>query len=176
MVTVVLVGLLSAGCTFASVNPQAIVDTPPERPSVLVLGEIGVADKLWETYRLHFLRGAEGWLRRNPGFKEILAERPTPLPAGSAVLVGTITEMDKGSPALRFFVGMGAGQAKVKGTFEIQGSNGQPYVRFTSHESYLGGAGIGGAGILDLEDLFKRFGETVAETAAKWARGESLER
>ena len=83
-----------------------------------------------------------------------------PLPPGSAVLVGTITEVAKGSSALRFFVGMGAGQAKVKGSFEIRGPNGESYVRFTSHESYLGGAGIGG-GVLDLEDLLKSFGETV---------------
>ena len=175
-VIVLLVSLLTAGCTFASVKPQTVADAPRDRPSVLVIGDIAVADALWETYRLHFVRGAEAWLRRNPGFKEVLVAPPPPLPADAAVLVGTITEMDKGSAALRFFVGMGAGQAKVKGTFAIQGSNGQPFVRFESRESYLGGAGIGGAGILDLEDLFKRFGETVAETAVKWARGEPLER
>ena len=174
---VLFVVLLSAGCTFATVKPETMFDPPKERPTVLVLGEIVVADKLWETYRLHFLRGAEGWLRRNPtSFKDVLVQRPALLPVGSAVLVGTITEMEKGSAALRFFVGMGAGQAKVKGVFEIQGPNGQSHVRFISQEKYLGGAGIGGAGILDLEDLLQRFGETVAETVAKWFRGEPLEK
>jgi hypothetical protein len=175
LLTVLVATLLSTACTFASVKPQTKVDAPKERPTILVLGDIGVTDKLWETYRLYFVRGAEGWLRSNPGFKEVLVERTAPLPEGSAVLVGTITEVERGSPALRFFVGMGAGQARARGSFEIHGPAGESYVRFTSHESYLGGAGIGGAGILDLEDLMKRFGETVAKTAAKWARGEPLD-
>jgi hypothetical protein len=171
----VFAAVIAAACTFASVKPQTIAVRPKQPPAVLILGEIGVADKLWETYRLHFLRGAETWARRNAGFREILVERPAQVPTDAVVLVGTITEMEKGSAALRFFVGMGAGQARARGVFELQGPQGQSYVRFTSHESYLGGAGIGGAGLLDMEDIFQKFGETVAKTVAKWSRGEPLE-
>jgi hypothetical protein len=169
----VLVGLL-AGCTAASDTSHTTLDTPVHRPAVLVLGEVGVADPLWETYRPYFRRGAEEWLRRNPSFEQVLLERPARMRADSAVLVGTITEMDKGDPKLRFFVRMGAGRARITGDFEIQGPAGEPYVRFTSEESYRGGSG--GAGTLDLEDLFKRLGAVVAETAARWARGEPLDR
>jgi hypothetical protein len=169
----ILAGLLAA-CTSASETSLTSLDASAPRPRVLVLGEIAVADPLWETYRPHFRRGAEEGLRRNPGFDQVLLERPARMQLDSAVLVGTITEMDRGDPKLRFFVRMGAGRAKVMGEFEIQGPAGEPYVRFTSEESYRGGAG--GMGTLDVEDLFRRLGVAVAETAAKWVRGESLER
>jgi hypothetical protein len=91
------------------------------------------------------------------------------------VLVGTITNLDKGSAAMRWIVGMGAGQAKVNGDFEIQTLDGRPLARFSARESYLGGAGIGGAGFLDMEDLVRKFAETVAETTLKWNRGEPIQ-
>jgi hypothetical protein len=168
-----IVGLLT-GCAFPPVTARTTIDSPAQRPTVLVLAEIAVVDPLWEPYRPHFRRGVEEWLRRDSTFTEVLMERPALVPAGSAVLVGTITEMDEGDPKKRFFVRMGAGRARAAGDFEIHGPAGQPYVRFTSQERYEGGAG--GMGTLDREDLFRRLGAAVAETAARWARGEPLER
>jgi hypothetical protein len=90
------------------------------------------------------------------------------------VLRGTITEVDKGSAALRFLIGMGAGQARVKGDFEIARPDGAVLASFSARESYLGGAGIGGAGLVDTDELIKRFAETVAKTTRDWARGEGI--
>jgi len=51
---------------------------------------------------------------------------------------------------------MGAGQAQVKGEFRILGSDGTELVRFQAPRSYLGGAGMGGAGLLDVDELLRR--------------------
>ncbi|HET6923336.1 MAG TPA: DUF4410 domain-containing protein [Anaeromyxobacteraceae bacterium] len=171
----ILVAFVTSACTFADVKPELVAAPPPTPPKTLVIGEVKMADSLWEQYRLQFRRSIEEWFKRNGGFESVLAERPEQVPADSIVLVSSITEVDKGSAALRWIVGMGAGQAKVKGDFEVQGPTGTILARFSAHESYLGGAGIGGAGFLDMDDLFRRFAETVAETTGKWARGEKIE-
>lgn len=171
----VLLAFVTSACTFAGVKPELVGAPPPTPPKTLILGEVKVADSLWEQHRLQFRRSIEEWFKRNGGFESVLAERPAQMPADSVVLLGSITEVDKGSEALRWIVGMGAGQAKVKGDFEIQSPAGATLAKFSARESYLGGAGIGGAGYLDVDDLFRRFAETVAETTRKWARGEKIE-
>jgi len=70
---------------------------------------------------------------------------------------------------------MGAGQARARGDFEIQAPNGAALAKFTARRSYPGGAGIGGAGLLDVEDRVARLGESVAETTQKWLRGENID-
>jgi hypothetical protein len=159
------------GCTFASVRPEVAGTPPPTPPRVLVIGDVSFEDALWEPYRLHFARGVNDWLKRNGGFESVLMERPATLPADGVVLISRITELDKGSPALRLLVGMGAGKAKIKGQFELQDSSGKVLTRFSSSEAYLGGAGIGGAGFIDMDDLTRRLAETVAEAARDFARG-----
>ena len=166
--------LVLSSCTFRAVKPEVNV-APTQKYATFVLGEIKMADKTWEALQPHFRKGVIQWLNEKKSF-ETVAESPiSPVPASTLTLSGAITEVDKGSTALRWIVGMGAGQAKVKGVFEIRDSSGQTLVKFEGRESYLGGAGIGGAGFLDMEDLTKRFGETVAEMTVKWARGEQID-
>jgi hypothetical protein len=165
-----------SGCTFSGVRPVTVAAVPKASPATIIIGDIKAADALWEPYRLQFSRGAADWLRRNGTFASVLTEQSSEISGTAIVLVGTITEVDKGSTALRLLVGMGAGQAKVKGEFEIQNATDRAVlVRFSSRESYLGGVGIGGAGFLDMDDLVKRFAESVAETAVKWVKGERIE-
>lgn len=171
---ILFIALALAGCTFSGVKPEMVTPPPPEPPKVFVMGEIQIKDALWERYKLHFTRGVTDWLREERGFESVLTERPSTLPERSMVLFGTITEVDKGSTALRWIVGMGAGQAQVKGDFELRNASGTVVARFSARESYLGGAGIGGAGFLDMEDLVRRFAETVAKTALKVARGQKI--
>ncbi|HEY7519599.1 MAG TPA: DUF4410 domain-containing protein [Methylomirabilota bacterium] len=170
--------LVASGCTFRSVKPTLGDATGPAsqpRATSLVVGEIKTGDPLWETYRLHVTRGITDWYGRNAQDLKVLTAKPPDASPGTVVLIGTITNVDKGNTALRWIVGMGAGQAKVNGDFEIQSLEGVPLVKFSARESYLGGAGIGGAGFLDMEDLVKRFAETVAETTLKWSRGQSID-
>jgi len=166
--------LLSAGCTFSAVKPE-VAGTPPSRPpAVLIVGNVAVASPVWESHVPRFRHSIADWLMRNGGFGSVLLTPLSETPPDGVVLAGTITEVDKGSTALRWIVGMGAGQAKVKGDFEIRDPGGRVLTRFTARESYLGGASIGGPGFLDMDDLVKRFAETVAETTKKWAAGQPV--
>lgn len=169
------IALVSSGCTFSAVKPQVVGAAPQAPPKTLIVGDIQVADKLWESHKLQFARSIEKWNAEKKAFESVVTEKPSSVPEGSIVLVGTITEVDKGSTALRWIVGMGAGQAKVKGDFEIQSPTGTVLAKFSTRESYLGGAGIGGAGFLDMDDLVRRFAETVVATAVKWSRGEKID-
>jgi Domain of unknown function (DUF4410) len=170
----ILVLGLTAGCTFSAVTPQTVAVPPAPAPSTLVLGEITAADPAWEGATLVFKRGVSEWLGRNGGFQTVVIEPVPETSPDRVVLRGTITEVDKGSAALRILIGMGAGQARVKGAFEIARPDGTVLANFTARESYLGGTGIGGAGFLDIDDLVRRFAETVAKTTRDWARGEGL--
>jgi len=161
-------------CTFSAITPTGMgTARPATSPRTLMIGDLQMADPLWEPYRLHYTRGVEDWLKRNGGLQIVPASGPPP--PQTIVLVTRITEFDKGSTALRWIVGMGAGQAKIRGDIELRDPAGTVLARFTSRESYLGGWGIGGAGFLDMEDLMRRFAETVAQTSVKWARGEPTE-
>ncbi len=172
---VLLGALVVAGCTFSGVKPLLVAPPPKNAPPTLILGEIRVADPLWESAKAHFRRGVSDWYTRNGGFQSVLTEPPAAPVPESITLSGTIIDIDKGSTALRWIVGMGAGQAQVKGVFQILGPDGTVVTEFTARESYLGGAGIGGVGFLDMDDLVRRFAETVAETTRKWARGEAID-
>jgi len=165
---------LAAGCTFSAVAPQSSLAPPTSAPSTLIVGPIAIADPVWESATVIFKRAVSEWLDRNGGFQSVLVEPPAETPPDSVVLRGTITEVDKGSAALRFLIGMGAGQARVKGDFEIARPDGAVLASFSARESYLGGAGIGGAGLVDTDELIKRFAETVAKTTRDWARGEGI--
>ncbi len=172
---VLLGAVVVAGCTFSGVKPLLVGAPPKNAPTTLILGEIRVPDPQWESTKLHFRRSVSDWYTRNGGFQSVLTEPPAAPGPDSITLSGTIIEIDKGSTALRFFVGMGAGQAQVKGAFQILGPDGSVLTEFTARESYLGGAGIGGAGFLEMDDLVRRFAAPVAETTRKWARGEAID-
>ena len=95
---------------------------------MLVLGEVQVTDARLsatdkEVYRLKFRQGVEDWFGKTNVFESVVSG--TNPPPHSVVLSGTIIEVEPGSPAARFWVGMGAGQSRIQGDFEIKdaGSN-----------------------------------------------------
>ena len=164
--------------TFHEVKTLSPGRTPAEPPTALVLGDVQIADARLtagekELYRLKFRQGVETWFAKTNAFESVLSG--TNVPPRGIVLSGTISEVEKGSAAARFWVGMGAGQARIQGEFEIKDAAGQSHVRFTARRSYLGGTGIGGAGMLSMDELTFRLGQTVAETIFRWLHGQKLE-
>jgi hypothetical protein len=162
------------GCTFKGVAPE-ILKAPSQKYQIVVIGDITVEDKLWDSLVPHFRTGLAKELARQKAFDAVLETPPVPMPDSAVVFSGKITEVHKGSQALRFFVGYGAGQARVSGVFEISETGGEPLAKLTATESYLGGAGFGGADLLLPEDLMRRFGESMADKIVKWSRGEKIE-
>jgi hypothetical protein len=172
--------MLAAGCagTFHEVRTLSPGRPAAERPAVLVLGQVQIADARLsatekELYRIKFQQGVEAWFAKTNTFESVLSG--TNVPPRSIVLSGTINEVEKGSGAARFWVGMGAGQARVQGEFEIKDAAGQSLTRFAARRSYLGGTGIGGGDMLSMDELTFRLGQTVAESIFKWLQGQQLE-
>jgi len=177
----ILLPILAVGCagTFHEVKTISSGQLPAERPTVLVIGKVQITDTnltaaAKEFYRSKFQEGVEAWFSRTNTFESVVLESTNVIPH-SIILSGTITEVNKGSQAARIFVGMGAGQERAQGGFEIKDPAGQSLIRFSARKSYLGGMGIGGADFLGLDELTFRLGETVAEAVAKWSKGQKLE-
>ncbi len=89
---VLLAALVVAGCTFSGVKPLLVGPPPKNAPPTLILGEIRVADALWESAKPHFRRGVSDWYTRNGGFQSVQKRRSqAPLGARPAsVLPGSL--------------------------------------------------------------------------------------
>jgi Domain of unknown function (DUF4410) len=173
--------MLFSGCvgTFKEVKPLTFGNPPQDRPKVLALRGIKVTDTRWSepeekmmVHAFHF--GVEKWCADNSAFV-CISESSTNVPPESIVLSGNITEIEKGSIAARILVGMGAGQQRAVGEFQIVAADGTRLAAFTARKSYLGGAGIGGLDMMSIQDLVAELGQLVAQTTDKWLRGEKVQ-
>jgi len=63
----------------------------------------------------------------------------------------------------------------VRGVFKLADGK-QDLAQFFASRTYAGGPGIGGAGLVSMEDLLDRLADTATQSVLKWMRGESLER
>ncbi len=170
-------GFVATGCvsTFKEVKPLTVGPLPATKPTALAVGKLTVKDaRLSETEQqlmAHaFALGMEKWFAEHKGLELLKNVAATNVPIHALVLNGTITEVEKGSAAARFWVGMGAGQERAAGEFALHNAEGKELASFTARKSYLGGNGIGGFDMLKPEDLVDQLGQLVAETADKWIR------
>jgi hypothetical protein len=172
--------LVFSGCTFDYVKrlpADATASTGTVSTAVptrwIVLGPVTMPPRSewsdykpsWDNYLPDFERGFREWVERN-GRGEWAVAAPGMTPPAEAVQVrvtGEIYRLTVGVEALRLFVGMGAGQAKVGGIFQVADQSGAILDRFRARESYLGGLGAGGFDYISMETLVRRFSETVAE-------------
>lgn len=174
--------LAAVGCvsTFKNVTPISNSPPPAVRPTVLALGEINITDPRWSDWDregmvIAFERGVEDWCARHQGLSFYSIQPPTNTPpAESLVLRGTIREVNPGSSDARFWVGMGAGKAVIRGQFTLDSSDGTTQLRFNARNSYLGGTGIGGGDFLSLDELMTQLGKMAAQTADKWVKNQKL--
>jgi hypothetical protein len=174
--------LVATGCasTFKDVKTVAVSPPPNEKPAVLAIGDIKITDpRITEDEQavmVHaFQDGLKQWCAKNKAFEVRPQTALTNGPANAVVLSGAITEIEKGSAAARFWVGMGAGQSRVRGEFALHSADGAQLASFNARRSYLGGMGIGGGDMLAIQDVVGRLGELVAEMSYKWAQGQKIE-
>lgn len=173
--------LALTGCvsTFKEIKPLAGGPPPNQRPSVLMIGELEISDaRIAEPEQKilvnAFQLGVQKWCAEHKAIGIHKDSCPTNLPPNSILLKGNLTEIEKGSAAARFWVGMGAGQQRAQGEFAIDSADGTRLTSFTARKSYLGGLGIGGGDMIKMEDLVDQLGQLVAETTDKWLRGEKI--
>jgi hypothetical protein len=158
------------GCTFTQVRPEHTA-APAYPYGALTVGAITAADPRWEPLLPHFRHGLLRAIRQRHAFTTVLDAPHGASVDTSVVLSGRIWEVEKGSEALRWLVGLGAGRARVQGHFTLSTASGTSLATFNARASYAGGFGLGGRGLLDMEDLMRRLGETVATQTIHWARG-----
>lgn len=174
VVSVLAAGVFLASCTTTTITPE-LVQAPGRDYDKVVIGDIGAVDELWEP-RLPFLRSAlVAKLREDKTFPQVFDRPPEPVPEDAIVVSGRVSMIDKGSKALRFIIGFGAGRAKAAGMFSIKDAQGTTLARFESRKAYSGGAGIGGFDMLDMDELMEALGEETARVIIRWTKGESLE-
>lgn len=177
-----IASMILIGCagTFHDVKPGTALKPPAVRPGALVVGEVIIGDNRVAppeaaAYIFHFREGVRRWSTNHQAFKEVVTEPSAGVPIDAIVLSGVIQDVEKGSKAARFWVGMGAGQARVQGNFEIRDSAGNSLCTFMANRSYLGGVGAGGFDMLNFEDLFTKLGEVAAETTDRWLKGQKID-
>ncbi|HEY5041543.1 MAG TPA: DUF4410 domain-containing protein [Verrucomicrobiae bacterium] len=178
--TLALLPILAAtGCAFHEVRTLSPGQPPVERPTVLVLGQVLITDDRIPAAdkgfcQIKFQKGVEAYFRKNNIFESVISSSTNVIPH-SLILSGTITEMNMGNSAAMYFVGMGLGQERVQGFFEIKDAAGKSLIQFTAQKSYQGGLGIGGANFVGMDELTFRLGETVAKSVSNWVHGQKLE-
>lgn len=173
----VIAVLLVSGCTWSHVKD--LDPRPPDPPKhVLILGRVDQPKALYRTewkaswwqHEAQFERGVRDWIARNrsdwtvASLDERHGQPASPLPPGSVILTGTITSITYGIGVLRFIPGMGAGQEKVAGDFELHAPDGRLLTKFHAHEAYLGGFAIGGLfDLISMDTVVRRFAKTTAK-------------
>jgi len=175
--------LLTSGCagTFSNVRPITAGTPPAIHPKYLQIGKIEITDARIapneaRDYIYHFHQGFLAWNTEHEVFANVLDEKATNISSDAVVLMGSILDVEKGSEAMRLWVGMGAGQERLEGNFEIKDAAGKTLVSFAVHKSYLGGTGSGGSDMMSFDDLFNKMGAYVAETTEEWLQGKKLQK
>ena len=171
---VAIVVLLGA-CTTTTITPELVQPAPEQKIDTVVVAELTSEDELLELYIPHLRQGLVARLREAEDLREVIVGSASPAPPAAIVISGKLTEIDKGSTAARWIIGFGAGRAIARATFEIKDAGGATLARFESRKAYSGGAGIGGANLLDMDDLVRKLGEETANSLIRWSNGEPLE-
>ncbi len=172
---VVAIVVLLGACTTTTITPELVQPAPEQKIDTVVVAELTSEDELLELYIPHLRQGLVARLREAEDFGEVIVGSASPAPPAAIVISGKLTEIDKGSTAARWIIGFGAGRAVARATFEIKDAGGATLARFESRKAYSGGAGIGGANFLDMDDLVRKLGEETANSLIRWSNGEPLE-
>ncbi len=172
---VVAIMVLLGACTTTTITPELVQPAPEQKIDTVVVAELASEDELLELYIPHLRQGLVARLREAEDFREVIVGSASPAPPAAIVISGKLTEIDKGSTAARWIIGFGAGRAIARATFEIKDAGGATLARFESRKAYSGGAGLGGANLLDMDDLVRKLGEETANSLIRWSNGEPLE-
>lgn len=166
-----LIGALTlAGCTGTTVKPSMTRQAVAKTYGTVAVGDITAPDELWHNYAIESRRELTSQLLAAKAFPQVLDPAPASLPADAVLISGHITEVEKGSAAARWLVGFGAGRAHITGEFQLKDAANTEIGTFSVRKTYAGGAGIGGAGFLDMDDLAKKLGEAAAKSLASWEK------
>ncbi len=174
LLPVLAVGLIAAGCATTTVDKNMLQMAARTYP-VVVIGDLNSGDQTWQGYVAQARKGLDTKLTDSKAFVQVVDPASNPLPANAVIVTGKLTEADKGNTALRWLIGFGAGKAHITGEFQLAEPNGTVLGKFSVRKAYSGGAGIGGANLLDMDDLAQQLGEETANTIVAWTKTGNLQ-
>ena len=164
--------LLLSGCT--TVQPQ-LLRQPAAAYRVIAVGAVLAADEdLGHTAAALARRSLVAELIKSRENAEVLDAAPNPPQPGILLTSGKVTEIDKGSTALRFLIGSGAGRARMAGEFKLSDTGGSTLAQFSVSKECSGGAGIGGADLVDMDTFATQLGEAAANATVNWTQKGAL--
>jgi hypothetical protein len=169
---VVLVAAGSA-CTTVTVTPQS-AEPPKQTYHTVIVGSLEPKSPDLGYLNSYF---HEGLVRRLTELKAFDAIMETPATARSPdtlLVLGTVTEADKGDAVARLLIGFGAGRQHVTAELELKSSDGATLGHLEIRKAYSGGVGLGGGSFIDMEDLTKQVGEQAAQTLFDWSQGKQV--
>ena len=174
LILVIVSAYSLSACATATVQQDALQDARTNYP-VVVVGEVNADDELWGNYAILAKRSIVEKLTESGAFMQVIDELANPLPANALIVTATITEADRGNAASRALIGFGAGRAHITSEVELSEANGTELGNFLVRRAYSGGIGIGGFGLLDMEELAQLAGEEAADTIVSWTMTGALQ-
>ena len=175
LLTALLCFSTSLACTFTTVKTRFAAPPPKENPRVIVVGEFRCSYTRSDKDLYYFKKGLLRRLRENEAFSRVETRPETPVPKDGVKLTGVIRLVDGGDSLGRYLIGLGVGEASVYGDFVLRGPKGGIKADFAAWRKYKGGAGIGGADFLCVEDMLALLGETVADVVIDWTKGKPID-
>ncbi len=155
-------------------QPQ-LLRQPAAAYRVIAVGAVLAADEdLGHTAAALARRSLVAELIKSREFSEVLDAAPNPPQPGTLLTSGKVTEIDKGSTALRFLIGFGAGRARMAGEFKLSDTGGSTLAQFSVSKECSGGAGIGGADLVDMDTFATQLGEAAANATVNWTQKGAL--
>jgi len=174
LIPVVMLGVVTAACSTTTVQRDMLQMAARTYP-VVVVGDLNSGDQTWQGYVAQARKGLDTKLSDSKAFMQVVDPMSNPVPANAVIVTGKITEADKGNTAARWLIGFGAGKAHITGEFQLVEPNGTVLGKFSVRKAYSGGAGIGGANLLDMDDLAKQLGEETANAIVAWSKTGNLQ-
>ena len=166
-----LMGLLViAGCT-TTAHRADVTAAQPEKAQAIAVGSVTARDEqLWSGYAVILRRALLAKLIALRGKADVVDAATDAVPPGAVLVGGELSELDKGNVALRWIIGFGAGRSLAVGKFRVTEPGGTTLLAFSTTKEYAGGAGIGGADLVDMDTLVRELGEKAAEAVDAWLR------
>jgi len=87
--------------------------------------QLAASDELWRNYTIEIQRELAAELIASKAFSQVLDSTPTAPPADALMVSGRITEVEKGSAAASWMVGLGAGRPHKTTEFELKDASGK---------------------------------------------------
>jgi len=160
--------LVLCGCTFSSVRPESQSLVATKSYTVAIVGPVTGTDVLWNSYAIEMRRQLITALRESHVFTQVLDETPAAPPPQSAYVTAQIIDVHKGSAVARVLVGFGAGRAYMTADVQVKDPSGAQLYEAAVKKTYAGGLGIGGAGLVDMDDMSQKLGDETAVAIEKW--------